>query len=202
MGYYVRRRLRLVSLESRNPSQICRSPRCNRNSLSVRQPGPLARQNQGLVRDRLLAPDGVQRWVEAFNVHVRRLLEDEARSNDAGRAELVRAEREMKNIKAAIRAGRGTPASLVAMLEEAEAKIARLRGRTAQAGTPRRHLVVHPQEALKYVHDLWRTVAGDPARARVVLQQAIEPIRLRAKGDQLIAVVRGSVTGILRLVTK
>ncbi len=176
-----------------------RGPAVCQNTMVVRL-DVLEDQILGLVRDRLLAPDVVQRWVEAFNVHVRRLLEDEARSNDAGRAELVRAERELENIKAAIRAGRGTPASLVAMLEEAEAKIARLRGRTAQAGTPRRHLIVHPQEALKYVHDLRRTVAGDPARARVVLQQAIEPIRLRAKGDQLIAVVRGSVTGILRLV--
>ena len=38
--------------------------------------------------------------------------------------------------------------------------------------------------------------------ARAVLQQAIEPIRLRPQGDQLVAVVRGSVAGIPRLLTK
>lgn len=39
-------------------------------------------------------------------------------------------------------------------------------------------------------------------RTRTVLQQAIRPIRLRPQDDQLVAVVRGSVAGILRLLTR
>jgi hypothetical protein len=88
------------------------------------------------------------------------------------------------------------------MLTEAEAKVARLQAQAGQADTSGRRLVVHPQQALKFVNDMRRTIAWDPARARAVLQQAIEPVRLRPQGDQLLAVVRGSVTGILRLVTR
>ena len=113
----------------------------------------------------------------------------------AAEADLRGAEAELENIKSAIRRGIVTETTKT-MLEEAEAKIQRLRTETAtvpKAATVR----LLPGAIKKYVSNLQALLATDTERARGMLEKLLGQVVLYPEGEGLVAELRGNLVPIL-----
>jgi len=111
---------------------------------------------------------------------------------------LAGARRELDNIAAAIRQGSRNPATLVAMLDEAEQRVASLEAAVAAA---RRPLLVEPFKASveRFLHDLRGTLQTNTDKARRLLARALDRIVLQCEGSSLVAHFYGNIAGVLQI---
>jgi hypothetical protein len=113
-------------------------------------------------------------------------------------AALAGARRELDNIAAAIRQGSRNPATLVAMLEEAEQRVASLE---AAVAATRRPPLVEPFKASveRFLHDLRGTLQTNTDKARRLLARALDRIVLQCEGSSLVAHFYGNIAGVLQI---
>ena len=113
-------------------------------------------------------------------------------------AALAGARRELDNIAAAIRQGSRNPATLVAMLGDAEQRVALLEAAVAAA---RRPALVEPFKASveRFLHDLRGTLQTNTDKARRLLARALDRIVLQCEGSSLVAHFYGNIAGVLQI---
>ncbi len=149
------------------------------------------------VEEQVFSPTAVAYLMRKVNEALHRASSRSTSKRRSLEAELRRAEREAANIKQAVRHGKAT-ATLLDMLEETEARKARLKAELAQPLDP------HPSEVLpslvkRYLKDLRGSLGRDTERARAILRDLVGEINLEPDDEGLIAVLRGNVQGILGL---
>ena len=104
-----------------------------------------------------------------------------------------------ERITAAIRQGIITPTTK-AMLEDAEAKVARLEASLADPpDVPAKAVAVIPSVIAGYLKDLRRVLGRDTEQARAILRDLLGEITLQPDDKGLVAVLRGNVPGIVGL---
>lgn len=146
----------------------------------------------GLVKDQMYSPDAIAYATSVYAEMVRKRSQKWER---ARKRELLQAAKEMDGIKSAIRAGVITPTTK-AMLEEAEAKMARLSAEPklpppSDVGTVTR----------RYLKKLDEWLYKDTERARAILAMLVEKIVLKPTAEGLVAELSGDLAGVLQLPT-
>jgi hypothetical protein len=110
-------------------------------------------------------------------------------------AELIRAQTEIQNVKAAILQGILTPTTRE-LLETCERRVAELEAALRTPAKPVKAVSLAGAIAT-YLSDLQRTMTTDIAYARTLLEKLVRKISLRRDGSDLVAGVRGNLVGIL-----
>ncbi len=159
---------------------------------------PLEEQILSLVQEQMLAPAAVAHFVRHFERVLKERLSRKASSERDWKRELEQAEAELENVKTAIRNGIITRTTQ-AMLEEAEARVERLRLKMSEPAPAQAALRVLPTMAAKFVEDIRRLAQSNVPKARVLLQEFIGRIVLRPNGTALVAVVQGNLAALLPL---
>jgi hypothetical protein len=111
-------------------------------------------------------------------------------------AALRKAEREAENIKQAVRHGKAT-ATLLDMLEAAEAKIERLRAECTTEPLVSVPVDALPEAVERYARELRRVMGRDTDRARFPLSRLLGDVILRPDRQGLVAEVRGNLAVLL-----
>ncbi|MDR7419065.1 MAG: hypothetical protein QN178_09155 [Armatimonadota bacterium] len=152
------------------------------------------------IEERVFSPEVVAYLTDQANAAIERRSKQLPPDQTTPRKrdeELSHARVELENIKAAIRRGILTP-STKAMLEESEARVARLEAASsAPASIPRTKVTAIPTVIAGYLHDLRKTLGRDTERARMILSRLVGQVTLQSVKDGLVAEVRANVSGIL-----
>jgi hypothetical protein len=104
-------------------------------------------------------------------------------------AELRKAEREMETIRQDVRLGKAT-VPLLEMVEEATAKVQRLRAELGAEPKAKAIVKILPGLVERYARDLRATLGRDTDRARLMLSRLLGDVILRPEKDDLWAEVR------------
>ena len=172
---------------------ICANTRLARKSV-------LEERIMRTIENQVFSPEAVAYLTDQVNAAIERLAKQAPAATATARnrdREMSQARAELENIKAAIRQGILTP-STKTMLEEAEARVARLEGASsAPASIPRTKVTAIPTVIAGYLHDLRKTLGRDTERARTILSRLVGQITLQSVKDGLVAEVRANVPGIL-----
>lgn len=173
---------------------------CTNRLLAKR--GSLEEQVLAIVQEQMLAPAALEEFARHFNQVLHDRLRQQGPMGRDSRRALARAEAELENIKAAIRAGVVT-ATTRTMLEEAEAKVAGLRADAKDAGPAAKSILrLLPSAAARFVADLRRLAAHNVPKARLLLEDFLGQIVLNPQGDLLKAAVQGNLAAILPIEAK
>ncbi len=148
-----------------------------------------------LIEHEILSPKAIEHLTIRVNEALSR---PRASPQDAVKRELDRARQEMENIKSAIKQGLITPTTK-AMLEEAEASIARLEAALNASQDRLRNITALPRLIGEYLNRLHRVMGKHPAEARSILQKLIGEVTLKPNHKGLEAILRGNLSGILDL---
>ena len=148
-----------------------------------------------VIRDDILRPDmpALVRRVEATMAQAASRNRDERRGLEAA---LREAEQERENIKQAVRPGRATE-TLLAMLEETEEKIRRLRSQIDAAPHPQAIVRVLPGLVERYARDLRAVLGQDTDRARQLLRGLLGYMVVRPEEGGVFVEVRGNLAAAL-----
>ncbi len=145
------------------------------------------------IFEELCAPDILARIQRRFVARVAELTGGIRAAQRHRDAELERARAELANIEAAIRQSVVT-ATTRRMLEDAEAKIARLE---AEASRPVARVVPLPSVVEQMFRDLQATLSTDTDAARATLRRLLGEIPLRREGRYLDAELRLNVGSLI-----
>ncbi len=154
------------------------------------------------VEERVFSPEAVAYLTRQANAALQRLVRQRATTD--GRRQgletnLAQARAELGNVTAAIRQGIITPTTK-AMLEDAEARVARLETSLADLpDLPTKAVAVIPSVIAAHLKDLRGMVVRDTERARAILRDLLGEITLQPDDKGLVAVLQGNVRGILGL---
>ena len=148
-----------------------------------------------VIEREILSPEAVAYLTEKVNGALQRANHRGTSARRALEAELREAEREAENIKQAVRHGRAT-ATLLEMLEAAEAKIQRLRAESGAEPQVKAAVRALPGLVERYVRDLRGVLGRDTDRARFLLSRLLGDVTLRPDKQGVMAEVRGNL-GVL-----
>jgi site-specific DNA recombinase len=110
--------------------------------------------------------------------------------------ELSQAQRELANVREAIRQGIVTPTTK-ALLEECEERVTACEAALHAAAPRQKKVTALPSLVEGYLRDLRATLDTDRDRARSLLAKLIGPITLRPDGTRLVGEVRGNLPALL-----
>ncbi len=154
------------------------------------------------VEERVFSPEAVVYLTRQVNAALQRMVRQRATTD--GRRQgletnLAQARAELGNVMAAIRQGIITPTTK-AMLEDAEARVARLETSLVDLpDLPAKAVAVIPSVIAAYLKDLRQVLGRDTERARAILRDLLGEITLKPDDKGLVAVLQGNVPGILGL---
>ncbi|MFN0060906.1 MAG: zinc ribbon domain-containing protein [Myxococcaceae bacterium] len=137
----------------------------------------------GALRDVLLAPEAVDRFVNGFNRRLATAPKTEVPAGSLDR-EISEAEGRVQNLTQAV-AQAGWSAALGERLRAEEEHLQALRERktTARTKESRAQLAAHPHVIKSYLHDLAGTLAQDPQTSRPILAKHLGPVTLTPKSE-------------------
>jgi site-specific DNA recombinase len=152
-----------------------------------------------VIQQELFSPQSIADLTVRVNAALQRLSSAHTGDHERVTAELEGAERELDNIKSAIRAGIFTETTK-AMLQETEHRIASLRIRLSLLEEPTvRSLQILPSVVERYLGELASVLHRDTDRSRQILSALVGEVTLRPQDGGLVAEIGGNVSGLLGL---
>jgi len=177
---------------------INRGPEICPNNKFVRRTAVEA-QLLSVIQQELFSPQSIADLTVRVNAALQRLSSSQASDHACVKAELQDTERELNNIKVAIRAGIFTETTK-AMLQEAEQKIASLRAQLLLLKEPVvPSLQVLPSVVERYLGELASVLSRNTDRARQILSALVGEITLHPQDGGLIAKIGGNVGSLLEV---
>jgi len=188
--YTARGRGRYVCSFHRNRGQaVCTNGRVVRRDV-------VEQRLLGVIEREILSPEAIDYLTEKVNGALQRADRQNLRAQRALEADLRDAEREAENIKQAVRHGKAT-ATLLEMLETAEAKVRHLRAESAAQPPSQAVVRALPGAVERYVRDLRSVLDHDIDRARFMLSRLLGEVILSPDGPGVVAEVRGNLAVLL-----